>query len=93
MAACGSLTLRYHQTPQAAAPWTRPARTQARSRTHREVEELATFELRCWRGTTQGAGNASQVVAAPDAHHVRALCGFASTPAAMCANPSSPLEI
>ena len=43
-------------------------------------------------GTTGGARGASQVVAAPDAGHVRALCAFASTPAAMCAPPSSPPE-
>ena len=43
-------------------------------------------------GTTGGARGASQVVAAPHKYRVRALCDLASTPAALCAPPSSPLE-
>ena len=50
-------------------------------------------DARVRAGTRRGARGASQVVAAPDAHHVRDVYVPPSTPAAMCANPSSPPEI
>ena len=49
-------------------------------------------DARVRAGTRRGARGASQVVAAPDAHHVRDLHVSFSTPAAMCANPSPPPE-
>ena len=50
-------------------------------------------DARVRAGTKRGARGASQVVAAPGAHHVRAAHVPPSTPAAMCANPSHPPTI